>query len=154
MRLDASQAVICLMEPIIISNLKPLLRSQEQFTQHYNFHFLPASILWPLTFFRWHGPSGKLDHFLNYSISYLPLSWETYICVSAKHGIFFSFPLPIIFSNIYWLNVFVWPPSTKLFGGPLWPCVFNDFTCLPYPFWKNYFILVWFYTHMFFNIMF
>lgn len=43
--LDASQALFCLMEPIIIPNPKPLLRGQEQFTQCYNFLLLPSSIL-------------------------------------------------------------------------------------------------------------
>lgn len=104
-----------------------------QFTQHSDFLLLPVSILWPLTFLRWHGPSARLNCFLNNSVIYLSSFRKTHICISTKHAIFFvSSPAPLS-SAIYIdeMHSFGCLPLSY-FGGPLWPYVFNDFTfCLP-----------------------
>lgn len=101
-----------------------------QFTQHSNFLLLPVSILWPLTFLRWHGPSGRLNCFLNSNILHSP----SFIFVYQQSMRFFFVSSPLPLSSAIYIDEMHSLGCLPLsyFGGPLWPYVFNDFTfCLP-----------------------
>lgn len=108
----------------------------------------PFPMAWP----SWEkGPFPQLQCF----ISVLALAMSVYQ-QSLNTFFFSSVSLSIIFRNMYWWNAFAWLSSTKLVLEDFFDHMFLIISpsVFPYPFWKNHFMLVWFYINMVLKVMF